>query len=506
MNRLVVLHGQSGLGKTSLLRSGLFPRLRAANFLPIDIRLDQSEAAPPLLHQIKAVIERAINGVRSNSPKPAADESLWEFFHRRDVGFQSAENRIFTPTLVLDQFEQAFIFAGKHQTRIQAMLEELVALAQNSVPRELAERIDQDAEFAKRFDFDGAPLHLVLAVRSDYLFALNRDPMSRCARTLVNIELQPLNGIQALEVVRKPAPDLIDEVTAAAVVRFSAGVSDDAPLAEFTVVPPLLSMVCRELNERRKQTGRKRIDLELLEAQPMGILEDFYESCFLGVPLEVRCFVEDRLISAGGYREAVLIESAISELQHQEIAQPDKFLDLLIDRRLLRVFEERDLRRIELVHDLLIGIVRRSRDERHRVEAQEKLAEQRLLEERRRKEAEQKQREAEEKHREAEALRAKAVEAERNTRKALIRSRFYLLIAIFAFSVAVFYAFKSEWNKRLADTAAFAARQAEAELRIATATKDNPLVNSLGMNLCLWLAPRRYSTSGIRGRRTLNCS
>jgi len=37
--RLTVLFGQSGLGKTSMLQAGLFPRLRQADFLPVYTRL-----------------------------------------------------------------------------------------------------------------------------------------------------------------------------------------------------------------------------------------------------------------------------------------------------------------------------------------------------------------------------------------------------------------------------------------------------------------------------------
>src|SRR4051794_11617220 len=40
--RLVVLFGLSGLGKSSLLQAGLFPRLRRENVFPVYLRLDFS--------------------------------------------------------------------------------------------------------------------------------------------------------------------------------------------------------------------------------------------------------------------------------------------------------------------------------------------------------------------------------------------------------------------------------------------------------------------------------
>src|ERR1700722_7734297 len=43
---LTVLFGQSGLGKTSILRAGLVPRLRAQGYCPIYVRIDYAREAP----------------------------------------------------------------------------------------------------------------------------------------------------------------------------------------------------------------------------------------------------------------------------------------------------------------------------------------------------------------------------------------------------------------------------------------------------------------------------
>src|SRR5215213_2787392 len=39
-NLLTVVYGKSGIGKSSILRAGVFPELRKKGFLPIDIKWD----------------------------------------------------------------------------------------------------------------------------------------------------------------------------------------------------------------------------------------------------------------------------------------------------------------------------------------------------------------------------------------------------------------------------------------------------------------------------------
>src|SRR3569833_2715363 len=55
---LTVLFGQSGLGKTSILRAGLVPRLRGQGYCPVYDRIDYSREAPEPAEQIKLAIRR----------------------------------------------------------------------------------------------------------------------------------------------------------------------------------------------------------------------------------------------------------------------------------------------------------------------------------------------------------------------------------------------------------------------------------------------------------------
>src|SRR5271169_4712723 len=61
---VVVLYGQSGLGKTSLLQAGLFPRLKELNFLPFRVRFDHGDDAPPLARQITLAVAAELDRVQ----------------------------------------------------------------------------------------------------------------------------------------------------------------------------------------------------------------------------------------------------------------------------------------------------------------------------------------------------------------------------------------------------------------------------------------------------------
>ncbi len=75
---LTVLFGQSGLGKTSMLRAGLVPRLRPEGYCPIYVRIDYSSGSPPPGEQIKAAVLRVTTNAGTWSrPASAQAHGSW---------------------------------------------------------------------------------------------------------------------------------------------------------------------------------------------------------------------------------------------------------------------------------------------------------------------------------------------------------------------------------------------------------------------------------------------
>src|SRR4051812_21015349 len=107
---LTVLFGQSGHGKTSLLRAGLVPRLRDEGYCPVYVRLDYAPESPPPAEQIKDAIFAATRaaGTWTKTGASVPGETLWEFLHHRDDQLSDATGNPLIPLLIFDQFEEIF--------------------------------------------------------------------------------------------------------------------------------------------------------------------------------------------------------------------------------------------------------------------------------------------------------------------------------------------------------------------------------------------------------------
>jgi tetratricopeptide (TPR) repeat protein len=381
---VTVLFGQSGLGKTSLLQAGLFPRLRTAGFLPILIRFDYSVGAPPPVGQVKAAMERECTAAKlSVAIWATMEESLWGCFHRADRRLTDRAGKELVPVLVFDQFEEIFtqgLAGSESRAASQRFITELAELVENRPPEILEHAIEADPEIVERFRFDRRDYRIVLALREDYLAALEGLRTRAPSLGRNRYRLRRMTGAQGLDAILNPVPGLVDYDAAQEIIRFvgrpnpeyAIGATGGEAAEGFEVEPSLLSLVCRELNERRLAQGLHEINADLLAGSRDDIIERFYERCFAGQPAPLRAFVEDKLLSANGFRESVALDTAQRALHESGV--PVAALDELVRRRLLRIEERFDVARVEIIHDVLTTVICKSRDTRRLRQAEESAA------------------------------------------------------------------------------------------------------------------------------------
>jgi WD40 repeat protein len=557
--RATVLFGRSGLGKTSLLQAGLFPRLRRQEVLPVPIRLawagergpgerepgepgagersqEEREPGEPgagergqgergqvehgpvehgpvergLVEQVRQAILAAAADAGVEPPSFLPGETLWESLHRAGANFWSAANRIVVPLLVFDQFEEIFTLGRKDPGR-EAFLAELGDLVEGRPPASVKERLDGEPALAAGFSPERHDYKVLLCLRQDFLADL--DTLRARMRSLgaSRLALLHMNGEAALRVVTRAGGHLIEPEVAEKVVRFVAGAGRQspggaggpagagsaaaaeregaggrgnpavregaplrekvaahrdaagresaaagspalaeragasrqagaaggglAPLAELEVDPTLLSLVCRELNNRRRERGEPRITFDLLSGSWKEILTRFYEDSLAGLAPELRTFIEDRLLTRSGYRDSVAWDNAVAE---PGVTAAD--LLTLRDRRLLRIEERHGADWIELTHDVLTEVIGESRELRRQRDARRK---------------------AEEALREADERERLARERERETRRLLARSRRLAVVLGWVLLAAVLLAIASAVLWRHSDLAERIAESAQ---------------------------------------------
>ncbi len=382
-NILTTLFGQSGLGKTSLLGAGVLPRLRENGKSPVLLRLDHDPTAPSLLDQTHAALRLALPGIEW--PSDAGSVSLWELVHRQPELIPAGTP---APILLFDQFEEIFTLGQQHPAReggVAAWLEQIADLIQCRPPKALEERFAENRRLARDYDFGRCPVRFVFSLREDYLSHLEGWKATLPLLVQNRMSLHLLDGPQALEAVIGPAslgdPPLVSREVAMSIVRTVARVPADTPLPRIRAVPPLLSLLCEQLNSARLTAGAERIDASMVSERSEDILHHFYEESFAPFPdnhrEKIRAVIEDRMVTVGGHRHPVAREDAEAELAGQDIPRPAEVFDALIHRRLLTAEEHGGLQRLEITHDVLLPLVVRSRKERR--ERQEREAFQRHL-------------------------------------------------------------------------------------------------------------------------------
>jgi serine/threonine protein kinase len=257
---LTVLYGASGVGKTSVLRAGVFPRLRTSPRTAVvifDTWSDQN-----LLSTLKAKCLEAIaaaTGVQElqlNLDLPL-DELLLSATQAFDV----------TLLIILDQFEEYFLYHPETET-------------DNAF----------DAEFAQTVNREDIDINFLVAMREDSLSKLDRF-RARIPNMLSNaLRLRHLDAPSARDAMRKPldvyvaqhptepamsiedalVEELIDEIQVEKLMigQVGRGVIEksDATEADVRIEAPFLQLALTRLWHEERAQGSSVLRLETLQA------------------------------------------------------------------------------------------------------------------------------------------------------------------------------------------------------------------------------------------------
>jgi hypothetical protein len=381
-----VFFGKSGLGKSSILRAGVSPSLRASEFVPIYIRLNHAEEAPPLEDQVEIRMEEVFAQEKIEAPPPIRSETLWEYFHKKECDWWDSNNRLVKPILIFDQFEELLTVGQSNavrSARTASFLTELEDLIENRPPAALLKRFDADRALARQYDLERIDYRVVLTLREDFLPDLEGLRERLRAIMFNRFRLMPLKGEQAMEVILKPGGHLVDEEVALRIIDFVSSTERSrlqtdvtrAHVAQRQIEPALLSVILQELNNRRIQNGREKISAELVgEAQATEIFHDFYVRGLAGMDPAVREFIEDCLLTSSGARNRIAEEDALTKrgITPETIAN-------LIDRRIIQREMTGSAKWLELTHDTLADVVRADRAENQQRRQMEEAERQRAI-------------------------------------------------------------------------------------------------------------------------------
>jgi tetratricopeptide (TPR) repeat protein len=196
-SRLLVMFSKSGLGKTSLLMAGLFPKLRKEKaLLPVPIRLNApGTPADIVIEAVKQACQRP--GVELTSGNTAG---VWEFLLSSLIW---SGDLLLTPLLVFDQFEE--IFTLRDSAFRTTLASELGALVSALPPERLRTAEGGRSAHAARLGEHAPEVKILLSLREEYLGTLQEVSVHIPGLFQERFRLAPLGENEARVAICGPA-------------------------------------------------------------------------------------------------------------------------------------------------------------------------------------------------------------------------------------------------------------------------------------------------------------
>jgi hypothetical protein len=376
--RLSVLYGKSGLGKSSLLNAGVIPKLQNEGYTHIPVRFGSFSVEDSILMPLDVMAQAIIQASpEHNYLESIEDEDISLCQHLK--GIQYAHKESPSILLVLDQFEELFTYPEEEYRAFAATLAKLL---NGQMPRRFKRHLrrkvgeNEDLLSEEEWTWMDKPidLHVVLAIRSDKLSLLNKLTDSIPNILLNCYELMPLTDQQAGEAIVQPA--LLEGDYASHKFDYDAETVDKmldylTQGGNRSIESFQLQILCQYVEERLViDRGLSMICPDDL-GELASVYQDYYDLHISDLPSReerraARLLIEDGLIFEEDKRRISLYEGQI--MAQYNIS--NELLEKLVDTHLIRSeLHSSGGRYYEISHDSLVKPILRSRERRLEAEA-----------------------------------------------------------------------------------------------------------------------------------------
>lgn len=332
-----IIYGKSGIGKTSLLKAGVFPILKYEDFYPIYIRLEHNNTVGNLYEDYLIQIDNSLKQVKSGIIVSEKNDEIKTYSLQYILNhyiYKTSKDIKLTPVFVFDQFEELFTLADFLDTcSVDKFFKDISVILNN---------------YSEVQNF-----RLVFCIREDYLYCIERHSEYIPAFKRNRYYLQDLSSDEAYEVITKPQKGLVNKDVARNILQLiESGVEKE-------VNATILSLYMSQLYDKMQSCGDKSITSEIIHQFGDNIIVTFYYDSIKEISNKTISYLENHLVTNGGYRHNIPLDDAL------EAGVQEAEIEALKNKRILHVQSKANkVLYIEFTHDVLCPIIVKHRNER----------------------------------------------------------------------------------------------------------------------------------------------
>ena len=383
---LTLLFSRSGIGKSSIIKAGIFPALKNDyEFFPIYIRLnDVAISKTDSGNLCDFVIKRSIESLESYfstkqnfrviHPENSHPNSLFEFVHNLQIiGTEKSSKEDDTPiefaikpVFFFDQFEEIFT-QPFNKDELRYLFTELRCLLENEIPAYLKEDIisasnPQFVRLRNALKSKQKGFRMVFAFREEYLphFESLKNEIPSIRFTNSRYRLEPFTIATAAQIIVKTDAAIKEDVASNVAESIATQIDE---FDDIKVDPFLLSLICQIIYPDLIKQSNAPADVRKLEIKSLvdNAIESYIQHVYKSIDDETKKFIEKKLITSDGKKNSVNLN---------DVAYNNKLKNNLVrlaenpNYRLLNIGQFLDSQHVSILHDRLLPPLIKRKQER----------------------------------------------------------------------------------------------------------------------------------------------